>query len=73
MSVCGLCKKPFVAWQKANKENPTATWRQERCPECAPHRLGRQGATLDCYEYMRQNRLTARLRDGYNILTGRGA
>ncbi len=71
MTVCGRCKKPFVAWQKHDAANPTATWREERCPDCAPHKVGKSEATLDCVQYIRPNRIAARLRDGYNILAGR--
>jgi hypothetical protein len=71
MSVCGQCGKPFVAREKPDADNPTATWRAERCPDCAPYKFGKPEVTLDCCQYIRPARLTARLRDGYNILAGR--
>jgi hypothetical protein len=66
--LCARCKRPFVSWQKPNTHSPTATWRGECCPDCAPEKTV---ATLDCCDYMQARRLTARLRDGYHILLGR--
>lgn len=70
-AICSRCKKPFVAWQQPNKANPTATWRAEVCPDCAPHKLGKPEHTLDCTQYIRPSRLTARLHDGFRMLSGR--
>lgn len=69
MSICGQCKKPFVTREKHDTNSPSATWRAERCPDCAPHKFGKPERTLDCYQYIRRNRITARLRDGYHILS----
>jgi hypothetical protein len=73
MSVCGQCGNRFVVCEKHDTNNPIATWRPERCPNCAPQKFGRPEHTLDCYQYIRPNRLTARLRDGHNMLSGRAA
>ena len=70
--ICARCKLPFAALRKPDTHHPTATWRAEVCPDCAAPKNPKQDTTLDCVQYIRPDRVSARLRDGFAMFAEDG-
>jgi hypothetical protein len=66
--LCKKCKKPFVAEHLVAVWGGNARAVSEYCPDCSANMGAKPDVDLDCYQYTTHHRLTARLRDGYQIL-----
>ncbi len=68
-NLCRRCKKPFVAEHQVMTVRGTVVARSRLCPDCSPNMGAKPDAEMDCHRYILPHRLTARLRDGFEMLT----
>lgn len=67
-ALCQRCNKPFVSRHKIATRYGSITMLSLSCPDCAPRHGPRRDRELDCHRYIHPRRITARLRDGFELL-----
>lgn len=64
---CRACGVPFVP--KQDREMHTSHFCSDCMPPIPPRKTWQEG-TLDCHQYIRPYRVTDRLQEGFEMLTG---
>ena len=66
--ICRRCKQPFVAKHFIATVNGTVEARRSICPHRSQDTGHQPEVEMDCFHYIQNSRVGARLRDGYRLL-----